>query len=167
MAKLSDTQTRPIVNLAGLEGSRRPSFHQIQAKTGASTTSRNGATRLQPARRETECPNTSVRVLRWANRLRVEPACSKTDQKMVAATKSTRTTTSRFRSSAVHLPAVNIQRKNSDRGEHEHEAERIADALGRDRHHARHRQSGEDGGADHDPRAAPTQEPALGLGRFG
>src|SRR5687768_9503434 len=104
MAKLSDTQTRPMVNLAGLEGSRGPSRHQIQANTGESTTRRNGATDWSQLGGKAT-PNTSVFVSRWAKRLRVEPACSNTDQKISAATKSTSTTTNRLRSSAVQLAA--------------------------------------------------------------
>src|SRR5687768_7408744 len=104
MAKLSATQTSPKVNLAGLEGSRLPIRIQIQANTGESTTSMNGATDWsQLAGKGT--PNTSVRVARWAKRLSVEPACSKTDQKIIAATNSTSTTISRLRSSGVQRPA--------------------------------------------------------------
>ncbi len=101
-----------MVNLAGLDGSRRPRRHQIQANTGDRTTRENGATDCSQLGGKAK-PNASVRVARWANRLSVEPACSKTDQKIVAATKSTRTTTRRFRSSDVQFPARNIQRKNT------------------------------------------------------
>jgi hypothetical protein len=50
-------------------------------------------------------------VLRSAKRLRVEPACSKTDQKTAAAMKRTKMTISRLRSSLDQLLAVNSQRK--------------------------------------------------------
>ena len=48
-------------------------------------------------------PNTSVRVLRSANRLSVEPACSNTDQNSAEAKNSTATTYSRRRSAVVQL----------------------------------------------------------------
>ena len=58
-------------------------------------------------------PKSSVLVARSAKRLRVEPACSNTAQKTIAATNSTSTTTSRLRSSGVHFAARNSQAKNA------------------------------------------------------
>src|SRR5687767_811246 len=112
IAKLSATKKSPRVNLAGLEGSCFPSRIHIHAKTGANRTSVNGATDWSQLGGNAT-PKASVRVARWAKRLRVEPACSKTDQKIAAATKSTSTTTSRLRSSGVHFAARNSQREKA------------------------------------------------------
>src|SRR5947209_5261766 len=89
--------SRPRANLAGLDGFRFPNFIQSQAKTGASAMMNNGCKDcIQLAGNEN--PKMLLSVLRSANRFSVEPACSKTDQNIADATKSTATTIRRLRS---------------------------------------------------------------------
>src|SRR5512135_709371 len=106
------TNTSPIVNFAGLDGSRFPSRTQSHANTGASSTMKIGSADWnQLAGNPT--PNSRLSVLRSAKRLRVEPACSNTDQKMAAARKRTRIVISRFRSPLVHPRAPRSPAKKS------------------------------------------------------
>ena len=90
MAKPRPTKTRPNANFAGLEGSlpRAASFTQIHANTGASAI-RNSELSDWNQLLGNGRPITWLLVLRSANRLSVDPACSKTDQKSAAARNST------------------------------------------------------------------------------
>src|SRR4030081_3335528 len=58
-------------------------------------------------------PSIRLFVLRAAKRLRVDPACSKTDQKSADATNRMATTISRFRSTLLQEAEVNSQTKNA------------------------------------------------------
>src|SRR4029077_19244185 len=89
IANPAATNTSPITNFRGLDGSRLPSDTQSQANNGDSSTMQIGlADWNQLAGKER--PNKRLSVLRSAKRFRVEPACSNTDQKIAAPTKSTR-----------------------------------------------------------------------------
>src|SRR5205814_1365312 len=73
-------------NLAGVDGWRLPSFTHSQANTGARM-KMNSAFKDWNQLLGKGWPRTSLRVLRSANRFRVDPACSNTDQNTAAATK--------------------------------------------------------------------------------
>ena len=162
IAKLSDTHTSPMVNLVGLEGSRSrrrapdPGEHRGEQPPGG-----RGATDWQPARREGEPEHPRSLVARWAKRLRVEPACSNTDQKIIAATNSTSTTTSRLRSSVVHFAARNMPGEERDRRDQENETEGIAHALGGDSHDARGGEQPEEHGAAQNRGESQSQQAPL------
>src|SRR5688572_9369172 len=81
MANPSPTKTRPNANLAGLDGSapRDAILTHIHAKTGARII-RNSEFSDWNQLLGNGRPIISVRVLRSAKRLSVEPACSNTDQ---------------------------------------------------------------------------------------
>ena len=56
-------------------------------------------------------PKSTFSVLRSANRFKVDPACSNTDQKSAEARNNTAMTTSRLRSAGVQSPLVKSQPK--------------------------------------------------------
>src|SRR3954466_8979565 len=87
-AKPAPTRIRPMPNLVGLDGSFLPMRSQIHAKTGASM-KRNAEFIDWNQLLGKLHPKTDVRVLRSANRLSVEPACSNADQNSAAATNRT------------------------------------------------------------------------------
>ena len=74
-AKPSPSSTSAMANLAGLDGLRRPSRIQSDREDRSEQDDEHRRERLVPARREA-VPSTALCVLRSANRLSVEPACS-------------------------------------------------------------------------------------------
>src|SRR5205807_4283000 len=114
MAKAAPPNISPSENFAGLEGSSRLrlSASHNQAKTGASATTKTGCTNWYQLAGKTR-PKGRVRsVLRSANRLSVEPACSKDAQKRAEATNSTRMAADRLRSSGDH-PSESSSQENT------------------------------------------------------
>ena len=90
MRKPAPTKIRPNPNLVGLIGSLPvdASLTHSHASTGANAKMNNEFIDWNQLLGYA-MPNTSLRVLRSANRLRVEPACSNTDQNNDAAKNST------------------------------------------------------------------------------
>src|ERR671918_455553 len=86
--KPAPTRMRPKENFNGLDGSFLPSLTQSQANTGASRMMKREFSDWNQLLGKGH-PSTEVRVLRSANRFRVEPACSKSDQNTAAARKNT------------------------------------------------------------------------------
>src|SRR5947209_5361165 len=74
---------RPIVNLAGLDGSRRPIVSQIHAKIGEKMITNNGSTDWNQLDGYVKW-KTVRRVARSAKSVRLDPACSKPAQKISA-----------------------------------------------------------------------------------
>src|SRR5688572_2857473 len=114
IANPAPTRIRPSENLTGVDGScpRRPSHSHSQANTGA-----KAQTNIEfidwNQLHGYDHPRTVVRVSRSANRLRVEPACSNSDQNRAAARKNTPIAYSRLRSSGVQSPPRNSHPKNT------------------------------------------------------
>ena len=108
----SATNNSPSENFAVCDGLRVPSFIHSQAKIGARITTQSELMDCHLPD-PNDSPKTSLRVLRSANRVSVEPACSNTDQNTDAPRKSTAITMSRFRSSAVQPLLSNNQAKNA------------------------------------------------------
>ena len=95
-----DEAVDELARAGGLVDRSSPAPPQIHANTGASVKMKNELT-LWNQLLGNGMPKMLVSVLRSANRLSVEPACSKTDQKSADARNSTATTMSRLRSARV------------------------------------------------------------------
>src|SRR3954469_6810325 len=102
-----------IANFAGLDGScpRAPSHSQSHAKTGASI-HRNSEFSDWNQLLGNGKPRSTLFVLRSANRLSVDPACSKTDQKIAEARNNAAIAYRRWRSSRLQSPELKSQPKN-------------------------------------------------------
>jgi hypothetical protein len=101
MMKPRVAKTRPQANFAGLEGSRDPSRIQSQAKNGPNMKMmKNEFTDWNQLDGKSK-PSRLVRVLRSANSVRVEPACSNAAQNRVANTKKSTMAPIRLRSTEV------------------------------------------------------------------
>src|SRR5690242_18061266 len=79
MANPSPTHRSPKVNFVGLDGWRFPSASHNQANTGAIAITRIGCTDWNQAAGNTKLPICRL-MLRSANRLSDDPACSNADQ---------------------------------------------------------------------------------------
>src|SRR5580658_1779803 len=86
------------VNFAGLDGSRLANAIHSQANSGARIITKSAGTNWNQLAGKSN-PNTTRLVLRSANRLSDEPACSYAAQNVQDATKSTRIAADRLRSS--------------------------------------------------------------------
>src|SRR5580765_8196401 len=73
----------PIVNFAGLDGSRRPSRIHSHAKIGEKMMTKSGSTDWNQLDGYVK-PATTRRVARSANSVRLDPACSNPAQKINA-----------------------------------------------------------------------------------
>src|SRR5262249_4496824 len=102
-----------IANLAGAGGSAffRARASHIQAKTGASTTTKIGCTNWNQLAGNSH-PNRWRSVLRSPKRFSEEPACSNGAQKIAEATTKTKTAAERFRSSG-DQPPKKISQENT------------------------------------------------------
>src|SRR5436190_11737705 len=87
-AKPRPAPINPSENFTGVDGSLDPRRIHSHAKTGANTMMKSAFADWNQLLGKFQ-PNMEFRVARSANRLRVEPACSNTDQKMAAARKNT------------------------------------------------------------------------------
>src|SRR6185437_9103599 len=84
----SPVNSRPMANLAGVDGSYLPRRIHSQANAGASTMTKIAWTVRNQLDGKLK-PRIVVRVNRSPNRLRVEPACSYAPQNTAAKTKNT------------------------------------------------------------------------------
>src|SRR5688572_21509507 len=105
-AKPRPANTSPTANLAGYEGSCLPIRIHSQANTGARITISTALTDCHHDEGQVK-PKIELFVLRSANSVRVDPACSKMPQNTDAPQKSTKIVISRARSAFVHSPARN------------------------------------------------------------
>ena len=101
-----------MANLAGLDGCFGPIVTHSHAKTGAKTMMNSAFSDWNQLLGKPK-PKSSFRVLRSAKRFSVDPACSKTDQKIAAARKNTKIIHRRPRSSRVQLLSRNSIAKNT------------------------------------------------------
>ena len=96
----------------GAEGCEVPHFSHNQATSGAKIMMNSEFSDWNQLLGN-GMPNNWFEVLRSANKFRVEPACSNTDQNTAAQMKNTKMTMRRARSAAVQLLSMNSEPKNS------------------------------------------------------
>src|SRR3954463_7241064 len=113
MAKPAPTKMSAMANFAGLDGSFpvSPSRSHSHANTGASI-QRNSEFSDWNQLLGNGKPRSTLFVLRSANRLSVDPACSKTDQKIAEARNNAAIAYRRWRSSRLQSPELKSQPKN-------------------------------------------------------